>query len=153
MSEIKNIFQKEVTDEVIERINTLEPTNKPNWGKMTADQMLAHCNVTYEYLYTDKHAKPKGFKKWMLNTFVKKIVVSDKPYKKSSPTAPEFKMISSKDFGLEKQRLIDHLKQTQEHGEQFFDNKESHAFGKLNKNEWNNMFYKHLDHHLKQFGK
>ena len=32
-----------------------------------------------------------------------------------------------------------------------FVNKES-IFGKLNKEEWNNRFYKHFDHHLKQFG-
>ena len=33
-----------------------------------------------------------------------------------------------------------------------FDNRESHSFGKLSKTEWSNMFYKHLDHHLTQFG-
>ncbi|MCJ8164098.1 hypothetical protein MKJ04_04535 [Pontibacter sp. E15-1] len=29
---------------------------------------------------------------------------------------------------------------------------ESHSFGRLSSQEWNNMFYKHLDHHLSQFG-
>ena len=36
--------------------------------------------------------------------------------------------------------------------EDYFDGKESHSFGPLNKTEWNNMFYKHADHHLTQFG-
>ena len=58
----------------------------------------------------------------------------------------------AKDFEYEKNRLINYISQTQQLGEGYFDQKESHSFGKLNKTEWNNMFYKHLDHHLKQFG-
>ena len=102
---MKNIFEKAITDEVIERINQLNPSTKPNWGKMSTDQMLAHCNVTYELDFEDKHPKPKGFKKWMLKTFVKNIVVSEKPYKRNGRTAPEFLIASEKDFNLEKGRL------------------------------------------------
>lgn len=57
-----------------------------------------------------------------------------------------------KDFEKEKSKLIGYIKQTQEEGADSFDGKESHSFGVLNKAEWNNMFYKHLDHHLTQFG-
>ena len=32
------------------------------------------------------------------------------------------------------------------------DGKESFSFGKLKAQEWNNMFAKHLNHHLEQFG-
>ena len=49
-------------------------------------------------------------------------------------------------------RLIDYINRTQQLGENHFDGKESHSFGPLTKTEWNNMFYKHLDHHLAQFG-
>ena len=44
------------------------------------------------------------------------------------------------------------ITKTQELGEQYFDGKESHSFGNLTSNEWNNLFYKHLEHHLTQFG-
>jgi Na+/citrate or Na+/malate symporter len=67
-----NIFDAKETQNVIERINQLKPTNRPQWGKMTADQMLAHCNVTYEMVYTDKHKKPNVFTKVLLKLFVKK---------------------------------------------------------------------------------
>ncbi|WP_340154813.1 DUF1569 domain-containing protein [uncultured Winogradskyella sp.] len=149
---MKNIFEKAITDEVIERINQLNPSTKPNWGKMSTDSMLAHCNVTYELDFEDKHPKPKGFKKWMLKTFVKNIVVSEKPYKRNGRTAPEFLIASEKDFNLEKGRLIAYINKAQELGSDYYDQKESHSFGKLSKTEWNNMFYKHLDHHLTQFG-
>ncbi|MBC3758373.1 DUF1569 domain-containing protein [Hyunsoonleella sp. SJ7] len=149
---MKNIFKPEITNEVIDRVNKLGPTTRPEWGKMSADQMLAHLNVTYEMAYEDKHKKPNGFTKFMLKLFVKNTVVGEKPYKKNSRTAPQFLIVDARNFEAEKKRLIDYLKKTQSLGEDHFDGRESHSFGKLTKKEWNNMFYKHLDHHLTQFG-
>jgi hypothetical protein len=60
--------------------------------------------------------------------------------------------VSEKDFAEEKSRLIGYLQKTVEVGEAAFNMRESHSFGKLRTEEWNNMFYKHLDHHLTQFG-
>ena len=64
--------------------------------------MLAHCNVTYELVYNNKIAKPKGFNKWMLKIFVKNIVVNEKAYKKNSRTAPEFLVTNEKEFKKKK---------------------------------------------------
>ena len=72
---MKNIFDKNVTEELIRRVNQLTLESKPNWGKMSVDQMLAHCNVTYEFEYEDKHPKPKGFKKWLIKTLAKNIML------------------------------------------------------------------------------
>lgn len=149
---MKNTFDKATTIDIIVRINSLSPKTTPKWGKMDTSKMLAHCNVVYEFIYDTKHPKPSGFKKWMLKTFVKNTVVSEKPYKRNSRTAPEFLIKSDKDFETEKNRLISYINKTQELGGSHFDNKESHSFGKLTLTQWNNMFYKHLDHHLTQFG-
>jgi hypothetical protein len=149
---MKNIFDEKVVDELIGRINGLTPNSKRLWGKMQVAQMLAHCNVSYEMVYTEKHPKPKGPMKLMLKLFVKHAVVSEKPYKKNSRTAPVFLITDKKDFDEEKKRLTDYLIKTQELGEAYFHNKESHSFGPLTKTEWNNLFYKHLNHHLEQFG-
>lgn len=149
---MKNVFQKNDAAELAERIDKLTPNTTALWGKMTVAQMLAHCNVTYELVYEDKHPKPNAFKAFILKAFVKNIVVSEKPYKRNSATAPEFLVKNDKDFEAEKQRLINYINKTQQLGETHFDGKRSHSFGVLNKTEWNNMFYKHLDHHLSQFG-
>ncbi|PQJ78487.1 DUF1569 domain-containing protein [Polaribacter porphyrae] len=149
---MKNIFTEEVTNGIVARINNLTSKTQPNWGKMSVAQMLAHCCVTYEMVYTDKHPKPNAFTKFMLKLFVKKIVTSEKTYVKNGRTAPQFLITDEKVFETEKKRLIDFINKTQKLGEDHFDGKESHSFGKLNKQEWNNMFYKHLDHHLTQFG-
>ncbi len=147
-----NIFEKETSSDIIKRINDLTPQIDAIWGKMSVDQMLAHCNVTYEMVYDGIHTKPNAFLKFILKNLVKPKVVSDVPYPKNGKTAPQFVIKDAKNFELEKKRLEGYILKTQELGAAHFDGKESHSFGKLTKNEWNNMFYKHLDHHLNQFG-
>ncbi|MES2589061.1 MAG: DUF1569 domain-containing protein [Bacteroidota bacterium] len=149
---LPNIFAEDVTTEICNRIEKLTPETQALWGKMNVAQMLAHCSVTYEYIFTDKYPKPKGFKKFILKLLVKGIVVNEKAYKKANPTAPDFIIVGERIFEDEKTRLIDYIKRTQALGENHFEGKESHSFGVLKKQEWNNMFYKHLNHHLSQFG-
>jgi hypothetical protein len=149
----KSVFNPTDAAHIIDRIHKLTPSTTPNWGKMNVGQMLAHTNVTYELVYDEaKHPKPTGFLKFMLKALVKKNVVSEKPYKKNERTGPQFLITDQREFEHEKKRLIDHINKTQQLGEDHFHGKESHSFGALNKTEWNNMFYKHLDHHLTQFG-
>ena len=80
------------------------------------------------------------------------IVVGEKAFHKNSPTAPQFIMKSDKNFEVEKARLIIYVERTQQLGENAFEGKNSGSFGILNKIEWNNMLYKHVNHHLEQFG-
>lgn len=150
---LPNIFTKEVAEGVVDRINKLTPQTQAQWGTMRVDQMLAHCNVTYEYIYEEgKYKKPRGLMKLMLKMFVKKLVVNEAPYKPGSPTAPDFKIAGERDFNREKGRLIGFIRRVQADGAASFEGKVSHSFGALSQTEWNNMFYKHLDHHLRQFG-
>ena len=150
---LPNIFTTPVVDGVIDRINKLTPLTTPQWGKMTVDQMLAHCCVAYELEYeSDKHPKPGILTKLMLKMLVKNKVVSETPYKHNSATAPAFIITGERDFGAEKTRLINYIKYTQQLGENTFAGKASYSFGPLTITEWNNLFYKHLNHHLTQFG-
>jgi hypothetical protein len=149
---LPNIFSKRVSDEIIDRINTLTPSTVALWGKMNVSQMLAHCNVTYEMAFDNIHPKPNFIMRIILKALVKKTVTDEKPYKKNNPTAPAFLIKTEKNFEIEQKRLVDYIKKSQQLGENYFDGKESLSFGKLNITEWNNMFYKHLNHHLGQFG-
>ena len=149
---MKNIFDPEVHEELINRINKLSPDTKAQWGKMSVDQMLAHCCVAYEMAYTNKHPKPNAFLRFLLKTFVKNGVVNEKPYPKNSRTAPQFIISERKDFEDEKNRLISYIQKTFDYGPNYFDGKESISFGPMTTQEWSNQFYKHLDHHLTQFG-
>lgn len=149
---MKNVFGKEDCGEFVRRINLLQPESTGLWGKMDVAQMLAHCNVSYEMVYEDIHPKPNAFVKLILKLLVKNKVVSETPYARNNNTAPQFIIKDSRDFNLEKERLIAYLNKTQQLGEKEFEGKESDSFGKLSALEWNNMFAKHLEHHLGQFG-
>lgn len=149
---IRNLFDQNETQETIDRINNLSSNTEHLWGKMDVAQMMAHCNVAYEIVYTDKHPKPGAFGRFMAKLFAKNVVVGDKPYKKNNPTVPIFKITEERDFEVEKKRLVDHLHKTQELGTSHFDGMNNPAFGDLTDKQWNTLFSKHLDHHLRQFG-
>ncbi|MFY0672336.1 MAG: DUF1569 domain-containing protein [Bacteroidia bacterium] len=149
---MKDLFSIEVTAETIHRIEQLKSNSQPLWGKMNAAQMLAHCCVSFEMVYTNKFPKPGAIKKFFLRLIVKNSVTNEQPYPKSSRTAPEFLVAEKQDFNRQQERLIAFIKKVQNEGRKAHEGKEYPNFGKLSANEWNNLYYKHLDHHLTQFG-
>lgn len=149
---MENVLIQSGYENMLSRINVLTPESKAGWGKMSVSQMLAHLNVAYEMTFESNHPKPNGFMKFILKLLVKNTVVGPKPYPKNGRTAPQFVISDERDFELEKNRLVNYMKKVVELGESHFDGKESHSFGPMTRAEWNVMFSKHLDHHLRQFG-
>ena len=147
-----SVFQSDVVDALTDRIEQLRPETTPQWGVMTATQMLAHCCVSYEMALEHKHARPNALIRFVLRLAVKNTVVGDAPYTHNTRTAPAFIIRDKRDFETEKQRLEVYLRRVQLMGETLFERKESLSFGPLTAREWNVLFYKHLDHHLTQFG-
>ena len=77
------------------------------------------------------------------------MLYNDQPFKKHLPTDKSFIMKEIKDFELEKKKLLDMLNRFTEAN--MID--EPHPFfGKLTKEQWSKGTWKHLDHHLQQFG-
>jgi len=149
---MENMFTTIGAENMIARVNNLAYGTTPQWGKMNVAQMLAHCCVTYEFVYDNKHPKPGAVARFFIKLFAKQQVVGDKPYPRNSRTAPAFLVPAIQDFEEQKKRLINYITRTQQLGEQHFEGKESLSFGNLTAKEWNTMFAKHLDHHLTQFG-
>lgn len=149
---LPNVYSQSVAQELINRINKLTPQTLPKWGTMDVSKMLAHCCVTYEYIFEERHDKPNFLMKLILKAFVKNAVVSETPYKHNERTGPAFIIADAKDFEKEKARLITYINKVVEKGESSFNGKKSVSFDELTPTEWNNMMYKHLNHHLTQFG-
>ena len=153
---MQNIFDRAVCDAHIARINSLNPATRPLWGKMNAAQMVAHVNRPYEMVcdphYAITHKRPNGLVRSLLKNFLKPIVVGPKPYKKNSRTAPEFVVSDERVLDVERKRLIAQIDQVQAWGTTHFEGKDNHSFGVMPAQEWNNLFAKHLEHHLQQFG-
>ncbi len=149
---ILNVFDPATTAITLERLEKLTPETQPQWGKMNSAQLLAHLNVAYDMAYGKIKTDNNFLVKFMLKAFVKKGVVNEKPYPKNSRTAPVFLISDERDFQKEKEHFIANVKRVQEDGVSHFEGKESDSFGPLTSKEWNNLFYKHLDHHFIQFG-
>lgn len=147
--EVKNLFDPAVRQEIIERINKLTPGTKQLWGKMNVSQMLAHIQMPIRIAYGIH--QPKGsFLLRLIGPLFKSKLWDEKPYKQGLPTDPTFVMTGSeKEFEKEKSAVLELLNN--------FTNEnvigEHHpVFGKLTKENWSKATWKHLDHHLKQFG-
>lgn len=151
-----DIFSRPVCDELIARIHRITPETRPQWGKMNAAQMLAHCSKAYDTLYDEDYIRKnpaiKGLKRLLLRLFVMRIVTGPKPYPRNGRTAPSFMVADERDLAQERAKLEAYINKVQRLGTAHFHNKDSSSFGPLIADEWNTLFYKHLDHHLRQFG-
>ena len=147
-----NVFEPAVTEQLIERVNRLTPDTRPEWGKMNVGQMLAHCNVVYDQTFGDMSGRPNRFMRWIMSKAIKPTVVGPKPYPKNSPTTSAFVITDERDFDLEQAKLIGHLREVVKQGGNKFEGREAYSFGPMTTDEWSVLFYKHLDHHLRQFG-
>ena len=150
---MQNIFDAKDVQQYIDRINSLTPEAQQKWGKMNAEQVLAHLNVAYSMVFEpEKHKKPSFIAKFLLSNFVKPKLTNELPYKQNLPTSPAFIISNERNFEEEKKKLIGNIQRVQQLGRIAFEGKEHLNFGKINAQGWNNMFSKHLNHHLEQFG-
>lgn len=144
----KSLFDQDVFDQSLERINKLTSDTKPDWGKMDTAQMLAHCAEVIDV----SNGKPLKNTPWLvklLKGMIKKMVIGPTPYPRSTRTHPQYLQNSPKDFQAEKKHLLESLTKLKE----LEDSDVPHPlFGNLTKQEKGWAMYKHLDHHLTQFG-
>lgn len=80
---MKNLFQSEAANEILQRIDRLTPETTHQWGKMNVTQMLAHCAVTME-VATDQKYLPWTFIGKVLGRFFKSSFIGEKPVPKTA---------------------------------------------------------------------
>ena len=147
--EIKNLFDDAVKQEITERISKLTASTQHQWGKMDVAQMLAHVQIPMGVAFGTNTVKGNWLMKLILPLF-KKALYDDKPWKQGLPTDKTFIMTGqSKDFEVEKNQLLDKINRFSESN---MINEKHPVFGKLTKEQWSKATWKHIDHHLKQFG-
>jgi hypothetical protein len=151
-----NIFDRAVCDDHIARLGRLSASSTPLWGVMNAAQMMAHVSKPYEMVcdagYADTHKRPPKLVRLLLRTFLLSTVVGPRPYTRNSRTAPEFIVADRRDIDVERARLTAYISQVQQWGTKHFAGRDNHSFGVMTAEQWNNLFAKHLEHHLAQFG-
>ena len=148
---MKNLFQTEAVNEIVQRINTLTRNSPRRWGKMEVAQMLAHCTAAME-VATGEKSPPRIFIGRILGPFLKSSFTNDKPLKRNGPTDKSFLVIDQRNFEKEKAKLIDIVTRFSAAGPEKVTKGPHSFFGRLTPMQWATGMYKHLDHNLKQFG-
>jgi hypothetical protein len=144
-----SIFNKADNDLIIARINKLSPNSKALWGKMTVDQMLKHTEAAVAVAFSEKELKINFLMKLLGRLLKNKVFNND--FRKNSPTAPEFVFVDQYDFEASKSALIKQFSRFAE-GESSITLKVHPFWGTMTSADWNTLMWKHVDHHLNQFG-
>lgn len=151
-TEVKNIFEKEIREELIARINALDESNSAQWGKMNLYQMLRHNTYWNGWILGKGGHTYKQEFLWRIfgKIALRSMIKDEKPMDKNIPTSAQFKVKASEgDINSEKAKWVSLLEEFPD-----FDNPAfiHDFFGKMTNEQIGILVYKHTDHHLRQFG-
>ncbi|CAM3526684.1 hypothetical protein FSS13T_20330 [Flavobacterium saliperosum S13] len=148
---MNNLFNPSDVSGILERIEKLTPDSPRQWGKMNAAQMLAHCNKSVETAMGQNFMK-RLFIGRIIGTLLKTKVVIAKPFGKNSPTDKSYIFPDNCNFEEEKSKITASIRKFSEGGPSQCTTYPHPFFGKFTPEEWAVFQWKHLDHHLRQFG-
>ena len=150
---MKNLFDATVANQVKTRLGKLEPQSERRWGKMTAAQMLAHCSVSMQWAVGEVVPEKGALPARLMGRLVKPMVFRNEgPLRRNSPTAKSLIVADDRDLDKERERLSGLIDKFAAGGAVGCTKNPHSFFGKMTPEEWAILMYKHLDHHLRQFG-
>ena len=148
---MQSIFDPKENQNIIDRIENLSPITLSQWGKMTVSQMLEHCQQPIKVANGTLQLK-SNWMGFLFGKMMKKKLLEPKPFAHDMPTVKEFKILNEPDFETSKKELIRLVDTFATEGHAAIKNSKHPFFGEMTIKEWDLLQWKHLDHHLKQFG-
>jgi len=148
---MNNLFNESDVSEILNRIEKLTPNSQRQWGKMNVAQMLAHCNKSVETAM-GMNFMERLFIGRIIGTLLKSKVVGEKPFGKNSPTDKSYIFPDNCDFEESKLKAMASIRKFSEGGPLQCTTYPHPFFGHFTPEEWAVFQWKHLDHHLRQFG-
>ncbi|WET49601.1 DUF1569 domain-containing protein [Chryseobacterium indologenes] len=147
---MKTIFDSNIREELISRIDSLSQKNIAQWGKMNLYQMVKHCTVWNEWMLgSSRYTYKQDFLGKLFGKMVLKgMVKDDKPMKKNAPAGIFVIKESSGDIEVLKKHWKEQIASYAHYTNPDFIHD---FFGKMTKDEIGIFVYKHMDHHLRQF--
>ena len=146
---MRTIWQDDTRRELQKRLAHLTPTNRAQWGKMSAPEMVCHLSESMKMAIGDLPCASKNTP--LRHTPLKQLIVYIAPWPKGVPTAPELLARVPASWSndlLELTALVDRFAARRNASSW----PEHPAFGKLSTRAWGRLVYRHIDHHLRQFG-
>ena len=146
---MKSIWQDEDRRAINERVGKLAWDRRAEWGKFTAPKMICHLAESLKMAMGDLPVAPKRLP--IRYPPLKQLIIYAAPFPKSAPTAPELLAREPRDWATDVADVQALLARAG--SSRTTDTWPEHpAFGKLSRRAWGVLIYRHMDHHLKQFG-
>jgi hypothetical protein len=146
---MNSIFDAASNATMITRINKLTPESQALWGKMSVTQMCKHTNEALIVAFGENEIKVNFIMKFLGKMLKNKVFNSE--FKKNSPTAKEFIFTNKYDFEASRNELIKNFSRFAE-GHPSIKVVNHPFWGKMTYEDWDKLMWKHVDHHLRQFG-
>lgn len=148
---MKTLFEPAVVEEVKTRIGNVRPDSVRQWGKMNVAQAVAHCANSLEMAVGDLRP-PRVLIGRIFGPLIRRLALgNDRPMERNSPTAPALFITDERDLDVERERLIALIERFSAGGAAQCTTHPHAFFGRLTPEQWAELMYKHLDHHLRQF--
>jgi hypothetical protein len=149
---MKNMFDVALADQVKQRINTLRIDSERKWGKMSVAQSIAHCTSGLQ-MALGEIKPPRALIGSLIGSVIKpKVLGNDEQFRRNSPTVRELVIHGEPNLDAERVRLCSLIDKFVSGGTSVCTTHPHPFFGPLTPAEWAVLMYKHLDHHLRQFG-
>ena len=133
----------------------LHPKSERRWGNMTLAQALAHCTSGIQMAMGIINPKRASLPANIIGPLIKPLVFGDdKPMRRNSPSSPELFSadLTQCDFERERAQFIAAVNSFATKGAACCSQHPHPFFGPPKPQQWAILMYKHVDHHLRQFG-
>jgi hypothetical protein len=147
---LRTIFNPLHREELFDRLERLDPSQVPLWGRMTVPSMLVHLCDQMRMPFNDKPSgRIPGVPPYPI---LRQLILYFLPWPKGKIQGPPEAFHSkpgnwSDDLGTLKE-LVDHFVKAPPNRHW----PDQPNFGRMSRRDWGVFCYRHFDHHLRQFG-
>ena len=146
---MRSLFHARRRADLSVRLSRLTPHARPRWGRMDARQMLAHLNDGFSLASGQLATRRR--RTWLGIPPINYLIACVLPFPRNAPTPRELIARPPDEWDTEMTRLQGNIERfTSDTRDRRWP--EHPFFGRLPAWAWGVLGYRHLDHHLKQFG-
>jgi Protein of unknown function (DUF1569) len=148
---MKTLFDRSAVVQIKQRLGGLRPESRRVWGKMDVAQTMAHCSAVMEMALGDVRPERLLIGR-LIGPFFRSFYSNEKPMQPGAPTHKSLVVSDQRELARERDRLAGLVDRFSAAGTEGCTRHPHPFFGELKQAEWGTGMYKHLDHHLRQFG-
>lgn len=151
---VKNsLLNPEDLIQIKRRIQSLNENSERKWGRMNVGQMLRHCDLVLKVGLGQLILPKINFFFKAIGTVTKnEMRIFNNGIPKNMPTFKAVKVSENCNFEKSRAEILVTIDDFISKAEKNNLISQHELFGKMTAQDWGFMEYKHLNHHLKQFG-